>query len=147
MLLVAMTIGLFATTLSYGWVYGVSYSTSYVVPEPVVVEHVYTPPVVAYEPQVVTRTSTIGNDWFSVSSTRSYVDYEPVVEAPVYHQTTVIYDRPHVVARSYSIGCPTVVVPHHRTYFVGAPYYHHDRAAVVVGRPHHSRRIKIKYDD
>jgi hypothetical protein len=126
MVLVAL-IALVAGSTTYGWVS--YYETSYY-PAPVVVERVYAPPVVSYEPRVVEETSYIGTDWFSVGTTRERVVYDPVV-----------YDPPLVTRRVYDVGyCPAprtsvIIAPRHRTSVIVAPRCG-PRRAVIIGGGH-----------
>ncbi len=107
-----LVVGLSVSPVAYGWV---AYSTTYY-PAPVYVERYYAPPVVTYAPPVV-ETSSIGCDYFSVSTTR-VVEPAPVVYAPPVQ--TVVYDTP-VVTRSINIGLPSIYVgPRHcRSVYVG----------------------------
>ncbi len=129
---VMVLLGLVAAPSAMAWDFGVSVNVgrTYVY-DPVVVERVYTPPVVSYvEPVTVVEPVT-------------YVA-PAVVETPVYTRT-VIYDRPRVVSRAYSVGyyspCRTSVV-------VGGWYggHHGCHRTVVAPRPYcHGTSIRVRH--
>lgn len=137
MVLVAL-IALVAGSTTYGWVS--YYETSYY-PAPVVVERVYTPPVVSYEPRVVEETSYIGTDWFSVGTTRERVVYDPVV-----------YDPPLVTRRVYDVGyCPpprtsVVIAPRRHTSVIVAPRCRPSRSVIIRGGHHggHHDGVRVR---
>jgi hypothetical protein len=117
---------------TFGWYYG---ETRYYA-APVVVERVYTPPVVYCEPRVVERTSSFGNDWFSISSTRSSVVYDTYVERPC--EQTVIYAPPVVVNSVY-----VEPRPYYNTTVVVRPDYR-PRKTIVISHDRPDRRVIIR---